>query len=222
MHLKDPIVFVQLAVPLIQLWIPLAHSSISYESEKFLEVRNLLCNMTCQFTLMHILVETTLLKSKAKSVKSNAWNHFRNNYSCRHSHCTCESNSVQMHYFHVFITSINNIITNTDASWLPTSYAHVTGHQSNLARFDGIKPIVTADRNGSFARFDFLTGCSRNLLNGTQRNCKLANKKQIFRHEKEINFPWDIEMLKRKFSLRKSVKKSHRRLSCWLRWNFFV
>ena len=61
-----------------------------------------------------------------------------------------------------------------NASQKLTPCAHVTGHQYNLAGFDGIKPIVTADRTGSLARFDLLTGRSRYFFYETQGNYKIA------------------------------------------------
>ena len=65
------------------------------------------------------------------------------------------------------------------------SCAHVTGHQCNLAGFDGIKPIVTTDCTGPFARLDLKTGRSGYFFYETQGNCKVGKSMRVLHNKIE-------------------------------------
>ena len=54
-----------------------------------------------------------------------------------------------------------------------------------MAGFDGIKPIVTADRTGSFARLDLKTGRSGYFFFETQGNCKVEQSMRILHIKRE-------------------------------------
>ena len=54
-----------------------------------------------------------------------------------------------------------------------------------MAGFDRIKPIVTADRTGSLARFDLPTGRSRYFFYETQGNYKIAKRTRILHKKNE-------------------------------------
>ena len=90
-----------------------------------------------------------------------------------------------------------------------------------MAGFDGIKPIVTADRNGSFARLDLPTGRSGYFFYETQGNCKVAKSMRILNNKikkkydddnNNNSYKWIVKKTKQKHKQTKAQTKQTNKL----------